>query len=75
MKKFTCARCSKYLGEMTQGKIKKDVTILCTECISYYKTLESINDYKKGIDRNVGGDNKMQDLFKGIGLDNIFGKK
>lgn len=63
MKELRCNRCSKYLGEMVEGKIKKDAVLICKECLEAYKTLESLGNYSKG----VGGGNKTDiDFFNGI---------
>ena len=48
MKEFRCKKCNVFLGEMTQGKLKKDTVLLCSGCYDSYKTIESLNDYEKG---------------------------
>ena len=48
MKEFRCKKCDVYLGEMINGKIKKDAIILCYECMGVYKTYESLANLKHG---------------------------
>lgn len=53
MKEFRCHICKCYLGEMTQGKIKKGAIILCTECMDKYKAYKGVADVA-----NMNGDIK-----------------
>ena len=62
MKKFECIRCHKYLGEMEKGKIHKEASILCNECMKFYKTCDSLASHKK----SSGGGGEMPDVFKKI---------
>jgi len=73
MKEFRCHICKCYLGEMTQGKIKKDTVILCTECMDRYERYKSVADLanmnrdKMGTKGAKGaGMNDMPDFFKDI---------
>lgn len=71
MKEFRCGRCNIYLGEMTQGKIKKGTLTLCTECYNAYKVYETLADEKYG--------DKSGKDFKGKydmpeGFEALFGK-
>ena len=68
MKEFRCKRCNVYLGEMTQGKIKKGTSTLCTECHDAYKVYETLAGEKYG---NKSGSGKY-DMPEGF--EEIFGK-
>ena len=62
IRQFKCKRCEKYLGEMNKGKIKKDVSLLCDECMKFYETCDSLVQYSKEI--KVATSNPFSDLFK-----------
>jgi len=47
MKTFQCSKCSTYLGEMSKGKIKRDIVILCSECADKMRTLKSLDNFEK----------------------------
>jgi hypothetical protein len=47
---------------MNQGKINKKAIILCTECMSIYKSLA---DYKRGTDRREDIPDFLKDLLNG----------
>jgi hypothetical protein len=63
MKEFKCHKCGIYLGEMTQGKIKKNVIILCTECHSVYV---SLHDYNKGTQSAPNISRDIPDFLKDL---------
>ena len=63
MKEFKCHKCNCYLGEMTQGKIKKDAIILCTECMNKYEAYKGVADVAN---INKASTPDMPDFFKGI---------
>lgn len=61
MKELRCNKCNCYLGEMTQGKIKKDAIILCTECMNKYEAYKGVADVAN-MDKPSTPD--MPDFFK-----------
>jgi len=70
MKEFRCYKCNCYLGEMTQGKMKKGAIILCTECMDRYEAYKGVADVAN-MNRDIKGtkgtvNNDMPDFFKGI---------
>jgi len=61
--KFTCHKCSCYLGEMDKGKLKNGAVLLCKSCIEKYTVLESLDAFQK----STGGNKyDMPDFFKDI---------
>ena len=66
MKTLSCHKCSKFLGEIELGKIKKGTILLCTECHEVYKTYESLANYSKS--SNMGNMNNadMPDCLKDL---------
>ena len=62
MKEFRCSKCGIYLGEMTQGKMKKGTIVLCIECHEAYKVIEALNSYRD----NTKGSSDMPEFFKDI---------
>ena len=66
MKKFECIRCHKYLGEMEKGKIHKEASILCNECMKFYKTCDSLASHKNSSGVGEWGNGDMGNMFKKI---------
>ena len=67
--KFTCYKCSCYLGEMGKGKLKNGAVLLCKSCIEKYTVLESLATFQKGVgDKNSSNDmpDFFKDIFKGV---------
>lgn len=64
MKEFRCNKCNCYLGEMTQGKIKKDAIILCTECMDKYEAYKGMADIANIANMNKSTTPDMPDFFK-----------
>jgi len=63
MKEFKCHKCSVYLGEMSNGKFKKDAVVLCGKCHDMYKLLYDLKNYDKG-SGNYDMPDFMKDIFK-----------
>lgn len=61
MKEFKCHKCYVYLGEMSNGKFKKDAVVLCQSCYDSYKLLDDLKNYDKS-----SGKYDMPDFFKDI---------
>jgi hypothetical protein len=64
MKTLECSDCQKYLGEMTQGKIKRDIVILCSKCADKMRTLKSLDNFEK--QRPKTSSTESMDFFKNI---------
>jgi len=67
MKEFKCHKCSVYLGEMSNGKFKKDAVVLCGKCHDMYKLLYDLKSYDKGSGESSGNYDMpdfMKDIFK-----------
>ena len=47
MKEFKCKNCEVYLGEMVEGKIKRDAIVLCNSCFNKYKAIVDLENFKK----------------------------
>lgn len=45
-KQFYCAHCGEYLGEMSKGKLKKDVALLCKTCETSRKLMAASKEAK-----------------------------
>ena len=69
---FRCKKCNKFLGEMSKGKVHKNIIILCTECYQAYTVYESLANFKKGTlaDSSNTGNSSMPDF-----MNEFFGKK
>jgi hypothetical protein len=63
MKEFKCHKCSVYLGEMSNGKFKKDAVVLCGKCHDMYKLLYDLKNYDKS-SGNYDMPDFMKDIFK-----------
>jgi len=63
---ITCSRCRIFLGEMTKGKLHKKATVLCVECMEFYKTCESLSNFNKSTNNTGAGMDIFNDLLKGL---------
>ena len=61
VKIFNCSVCNTYLGEMSQGKLHKQASILCNKCMEHFKTMESLNNYNKNTTKP-----EMPEFFKDL---------
>lgn len=64
MKEFKCNKCGEYLGEMSNGKFKKNAVVLCNKCHDTYKTIYDFNTYEKNTKPKYDMPDFMKDIFK-----------
>ncbi len=58
MKKLYCDKCSLFVGEINNGKIKNNTILICSECNAETSAANVINN------------NDMSDFFSMLGLKN-----
>jgi len=70
MRKIYCQKCKKYLGEIRDAKLRKDIAFLCKDCETQRMALEL--RFSKTTNSKKGG---LEDLLKDFDLGDIFNKK
>jgi hypothetical protein len=56
-----CKCCSKPLGEISKGKLKKNTVVICKECYDIIEIKETANKLN-----NINSNNSFPDIFKDI---------